>query len=555
MLRDRWRYLTVQLVLIGLLSATVWRVVHLQVLQKEFLISEGTSRWNRVEVIHAPRGMLTDRFGEPMAVSTPVTSIWADPRELDVADIAQLAQAADVSERTLNNRALQHKAFMYVRRHMNPDEAEQVLALGIPGVYGQQEYKRYYPAGEVSSHVVGFTDIDDRGQEGVELGFEAQLAGHSGKKQVIRDLIGRSVRDVEGLLPAEAGDNLSLTIDMRLQYLAYRELKKAILESGSSSGSVVMMDVHTGDILAMVNQPSYNPNDRSTMKPEALRNRAITDALEPGSVMKPLTMAIALEQGAIRANADINTSPGRYRLGQFTIRDFRNYGVLSATEIIQKSSNVGIVKVAENLDKVDYWQLLYDFGLGEAVGLGFPGEASGRLPSPMRWDSVIHGALAYGYGLAVTPVHLAQAYATLANDGQRVYANLVQGAGTGAVGEQVIRPETAATVLKMMESVVEPGGTATRARLDWYSVAGKTGTTHQVGSAGYEDEKYVSSFVGIAPANAPEIVTVIVVNDPPEDAYYGGEIAAPVFRGIMQQAMPILNIQPDQTPLLAERSP
>ena len=549
MMQTRWRFITVQVALLSLLAVVLWRVVYLQVLQKDFLIREGTSRWQRQEVVNAPRGMMIDRFGEPVAVSTPVISLWADPRELADDDIGVLAEAAGISEKTLRSRAQTHRAFMYIKRHLAPAEAELVLALHLPGVYSQKEYKRFYPAGEVASHIVGFTDVEDRGQEGLELAFDELLAPTNGRKEVIRDLLGRSVRDVGELAPAAAGKNLQLTIDLRLQYLAYRELKKAIAGSGAASGSVVMMDVATGEVLALVNQPGYNPNDRRKLDLAALRNRAITDQFEPGSVMKPITMAIALEDGLVAPTTKINTSPGYMKLGKFSIRDFRNYGMLTATQIIQKSSNVGIVKVSQDLDKNRYWQHLYEFGLGEALGLGYPGEVSGTLPNPMRWSKVTQGALAYGYGLAITPLHLAQAYATLANGGRRVHAQLVTNVRLPDGEQQVVSASTAKQVLAMMETVVHPGGTATRANLDWYSVAGKTGTTHKVGRDGYEESKYVSSFVGIAPATAPRVVTVVVINEPPENAYYGGETAAPVFKGIMQQALPLLHIRPDKRPL------
>ncbi|TCS41722.1 peptidoglycan D,D-transpeptidase FtsI family protein [Reinekea marinisedimentorum] len=552
--RASWRYTTVQIGLLALLSVTVWRVVYLQVLQKDFLISEGTSRWQRIEVVNAPRGMLTDRYGRAMAVSTPVISLWADPREINKADIPVLAKASGVSEKTLAYRADHHRAFMYIRRQMNPEEAQVVLDLGLKGVYGQKEYKRYYPAGEVAAQVVGFTDVDDHGQEGIELAFDAQLSATSGKKEVIRDLMGRSVRDVGELTASEAGDNLNLTIDLRLQYLAYRELKSAIAKTGAASGSVVMMDVKTGEVLALVNQPGYNPNDRSTITAEALRNRAVTDGFEPGSIMKPITMSIALEQGLVTPNSKINTSPGRLRLGKFSIRDFRDYGELTATEVIKKSSNVGIVKIAKDLDRDVFWQTLYNYGLGTTPGIGFPGEASGALPNPMRWDDVRQGALAYGYGLSVSPILMAQAYATLANGGKRVHARLIQNLTTVDDELQVVSERTANQVIEMMKTVVEPGGTASRAHLDWYSVAGKTGTSHKIGAQGYEDAKYTSSFVGIAPANNPQVVTVVVINEPPEDAYYGGEIPASIFNGVMTQALPLMNINPDQAPLLGEGS-
>lgn len=549
-----WRYVSVQLGLFVLLGLAIGRLVQLQVLQKNFLIAEGTSRWHRVELVNAPRGALTDRHGEPLAISTPVVSIWADPRELEPADLPQLASAAGVDAGLLRDRAALPRAFMYVRRHLTPVQADAVLNLKLPGVYAQREYRRYYPAGEVAAHLIGITDVDDRGLEGAERAFDDSLSAVPGKQEVIRDLLGRSVRAVAELKPAQRGEDLQLKLDLRLQYLAYRELKQAIATSGAVSGSVVMMDVHSGEILALVNQPGYNPNDRAMLDPAALRNRAITDLIEPGSVIKPLAMALALEQGLVTPNTSINTSPGYLQLGKFTIRDIRDYGRLSATEIIQKSSNVGMVKIARRLDKQSFWQGFYDFGFAEPIGLFFPGEANGSIPNPMRWSQVTQGALAYGYGLAITPLHLAQAYATLANGGKRVHAHLVDGVSTMQSGQQVVSATTAEQVLKMMQTAVQPGGTAQRAALEWYSVAGKTGTSQKVGAGGYEEAKYVASFVGIAPATAPQIVTVVVINEPPTESYYGGQVAAPVFREIMRQALPLLQISPDRVPSLTEPS-
>lgn len=542
-----WRFYFVQTALAALLAIVVWRVVSLQVLEKDFLIEQGTSRWQRVEVINAPRGMLTDRHGEPVAVSTPVVSVWADPRELREVDIPRLAEAANVSEKTLQARRQQHRAFMYINRHMTPGEADRILDQGIRGVYGLTEYKRYYPAGEVAAHVVGFTDIDDHGQEGVELAFEHQLGSKPGKKEVIRDLLGRAVRDV-GLIEApKAGQDLRLTIDLRLQYLAYRELKKAVTRLDALAGSVVIMDVRNGDVLAMVNQPGFNPNNREQLNPVATRNRAMTDQAEPGSVMKPISMAVALASQRFSTSSTIDTSPGYLRVGDYSIRDFRNYGVLDMTGIITKSSNVGIAKIAQQLDGQAMWETLYGLGFGQTTGIGYPGEAAGRLPNPINWHAVDKAAMSYGYGLAVTPLQLAQAYATLANDGRRVNARILMDSPI-VVGEQVVPEAVARQVLNMMETVVQPSGTGTRAALDWFSVAGKTGTTHKVGAQGYEDEKYMASFVGIAPADDPQVVAVIVINEPPTDSYYGGEAAAPVFRGIMDQALPLLGVQPDRIP-------
>lgn len=545
-----WRFYFVQTVLAALVLLVLWRVVSLQVLDKDFLIDQGTSRWQRIEVVNAPRGMLTDRHGEPVAVSTPVVSVWADPRELREQDLPVLAEVAQVPLRTLAARRQQHRAFMYISRHLAPEVAEKILDRDIAGVYGLTEYKRFYPAGEVAAHVVGFTDVDDHGQEGVELAFENELRSEPGRKEVIRDLLGRAVRDVGELQAPQPGRDLSLTIDLRLQYLAYRELKKAVTQFGARGGSVVVMDVATGDVLAMVNQPGFNPNDRAQLLPAATRNRAMTDQFEPGSVMKPLSMATALSSGLFSPTDVIDTSPGYLRLGEYTIRDFRNYGQLDLTGIITKSSNVGMARVAMQLDGQQMWETFYDLGLGQTTGIGYPGEVTGRLPNPLSWRPVEQGAMSYGYGLAVTPLQLAQAYATLANDGRRVNARILLDTPVQP-GEQVVSSEVAHEVLSMMETVVTPAGTGSRAALDWYSVAGKTGTVHKVGAQGYEDEKYISSFVGIAPAHDPQVVTVVVINEPPADHYYGGEVPAPVFRGIMNQALPLLGIQPDRIPAQA----
>jgi cell division protein FtsI (penicillin-binding protein 3) len=547
-----WRFHFVQIVLLALLAVVVWRVLSLQVLDKEFLIDQGTSRWQRVEVINAPRGMLTDRHGEPVAVSTPVVSVWADPRELSESDLDRLSASSGISVQTLSARRQQHRAFMYVTRHLSPDDAEKILSLGIPGVYGLTEYKRFYPAGEVAGHVVGITDIDDRGQEGIELAYDRQLQSRSGKKEVIRDLIGRSVRDVGELEAPKAGRDLSLTLDLRLQYLAYRELKKAVTQMGATGGSVVMMDVNTGDVLAMVNQPGFNPNNRFSLTANAMRNRAMTDAFEPGSVMKPISMAVALQSGQFQPATVVDTSPGFMKLGTYTIRDFRNYGELDLTGIITKSSNIGMARIALQLEGQDLWDMLYALGLGQSTGIGYPGEAVGRLPSQVEWRPVEQASMAYGYGLAVTPLQLAQAYSTLANGGRKVNARILMDTPV-QLGPQVLSESTSRQVMTMMESVVQPGGTGTAAALDWFSVAGKTGTVHKVGGEGYFDDRYISTFVGVAPAKNPEIVTVVVINEPPSDAYYGGQVAAPVFNGIMRQALPLLGTEPDQIPPQARR--
>lgn len=550
----KWRFTVVLVLLAALLSLLVGRVLALQVLDTErgsdFLQGQGDARSVRTEHIPAYRGVITDRSGEPLAVSTPVASIWINPRHLteDKQQLQQLAAAVGIPYRQLQNKIEdnQRRQFVYLRRHLSPQDAEKVVALGLPGVNLQREYKRYYPAGEVASHIVGFTNIDDQGQEGMELAYENWLRGEAGSKRVLKDLRGNIFRDIDQGKAAHSGKDLTLSIDMRLQYMAYRELKAAMSRVDAKSGSVVMLDSHTGEVLAMVNQPSYNPNNRRELKPASLRNRAMTDVFEPGSTVKPFTVVAALETGRFRSDTVIDTHPGYLRVGKKTLLDPVNYGAIDIATILAKSSQVGISKLALELDEQSVWEVFSRFGLGASTGSGFPGESPGVLPGRPTWRDIERVNFAFGYGLAVTPLQLAQAYSVFASGGVLRPATLLR-QDEVVEGEQIIEPEIANKMLTMLRSVTQEGGTATRAQLTTYSVAGKTGTVHKIGeTGGYADDRYMAVFAGMAPATKPRIVTVVMIDEPNLDRYHGGESAAPVFARVVSDAMRILDVKPDK---------
>ncbi len=537
-----------------LFALLVWRVLGLQVLDSDrgyaFLQDQGEARYVRSAEIPAYRGIVSDRRGEPLAVSTPVISLWANPQQLAKSGrIAELESALGLESGALSQRLENYadREFMYLQRHMTPPEARAVLRRKVPGVGGRREYQRYYPAGEVAAHVVGMTDVDDRGIEGMELAFEDWLKGASGRKQVIKDLHGEVVRDIGELRAAQPGRDLRLSIDLRLQYLAHRELQRAVTTAGAKAGTVVTLDSRTGEVLALVNYPTYNPNGRSGLKPGSARNRALTDVFEPGSTMKPLTLVAALESGLYTPDTVIDTSPGRVQVGSKVLLDPVNYGEMSVARIVAKSSQVGIVKIALNLDEQAVWQTFTRFGLGENPGTGFPGESAGVLPFRDRWRDIERATLAYGYGLAVTPLQLARAYAVLANQGRLVTPSLLWLENTAAVdARQVVDPRVARQVLEVLHGVTSEEGTASSARVEGFSVAGKTGTAHKVSSGGYADDRYLAFFAGIAPVRDPRLVTVVLIDEPRGDRYYGGEVAAPVFSRITEGALRLLNVVPDQ---------
>jgi cell division protein FtsI (penicillin-binding protein 3) len=543
---------TLVLVFFSMVAAALTaRAVHLQVLNKEFLNQQADTRHLRRERISAHRGTITDRNGEPLAISTPVDSVWANPKELAPAvdEVPQLARTLGLDPQLLMRRITRSmdKEFLYLKRHLSPEQAQQVLALKLPGVNVQREYRRYYPAGEVTGHLVGFTDIDDEGQEGLELAFNHWLGGESGAKRVLKDRLGRSVENVESIRPARHGKNLRTSIDLRIQYLAYRTLKAAIQSYNAESGSIVVLDVKTGEVLAIVNQPTYNPNDRSQFSAERYRNRAVTDIFEPGSSIKPLVVAAALESGEFRPSSIIDTAPGYVTVGAKTIEDRRNLGRVSLTTILARSSNVGVTKLAMSLQPDQLWQTMTEFGLGSLTSSAFPGESAGLLTHFSNWKPISQATLAYGYGVSVTALQLAQAYSALGNGG-RLYPVSLVALESPIDGQQVIAADNAAAVRRMLEEVVRPGGTGTKAAVAGYRVAGKTGTAWKFAAGGYSEDKYISIFAGLAPASDPQLAAVVVIDEPSGELYYGSDVAAPVFADVMTESLRLLAVPPDALP-------
>ncbi|PCJ30165.1 MAG: cell division protein [Moraxellaceae bacterium] len=533
------------------------RVVYLYVVDKDFLQHQGDKRVLRTEIIPAHRGIIKDRNNEPLAVSTPVTTIWANPKQLVSMQEKWplLAKHLDTSETRLRNRILsnQSKQFIYLRRHMTPQRANKILKMKLPGVHGLTEYRRYYPAGEVAAHVVGFTNIDEKGQEGIELAYDKVLNGKPGKKRVIKDLHGRVVKDIGLIKNAEPGQDITLSIDLRAQYLAYRELLTAVKEYKAAAGSAVAIDIETGEVLAMVNQPSYNPNNRSRKDVANFRNRAVTDLFEPGSTIKPFTVSAALESGRWKPDSLVNTAPGFVKVGRKRIRDMANYGVIDVGTIISKSSNVGVTKLALSLDPGAVSEYFSRLGFGQPTGIGFPGESAGYMPVKDRWRPIEVATLSYGYGLSVTALQLAQAYAVLGNGGIKHQTTLLKRDLSGNFDDeyliQVMDETVARDLLVMLEKVTGDKGTARRAKVPGYRVGGKTGTVHKVSAGGgYEDHKYTALFAGIAPINNPRIALVIVVDDPKGDRYYGGQVAAPIFSRIMAGLLRVKQVVPDRVP-------
>jgi cell division protein FtsI (penicillin-binding protein 3) len=544
------RLLFVKGVLLVGVAALVWRMGDLNLNQREFLQGQGDARYLRTVAIPAHRGMITDRNGEPLAISTPVKSVWANPQELSQAREAwpKLAGLLEIPVHDLEQLLTRRKdrEFVYLRRRVRPELADKVMALRVPGVALQPETRRYYPTGEVTAHVVGFTNVDDVGQEGIELMMNQRLRGTPGSKRVLKDRLGRIVENVESISEPRAGDDLQLSLDRRVQYLAYRELKAAVQRHHAKAGSAVVLDVTTGEVLAMVNQPAYNPNNRSDLSSARFRNRAVTDVFEPGSTMKPFTISAALESGRFRPTTPIDTSPGRLRLGGFTIRDSHDYGRIDVSTVIQKSSNVGASRIALALEPRRLWDMLSRFGFGYDTGSGFPGEAAGMLAAYQDWGEVRRATISYGYGLSVTPLQLARAYAILAADGlQRPLSFFKLDRENLPAGRQVLEPRVARQVRAMLERVVQRGGTGTRAAVAGYRVAGKTGTVRKASPSGYTEENYLSVFAGMAPASRPRLAMVVVVDRPDDGEYYGGVIAAPVFSRVMEGALRLLDVAPD----------
>lgn len=535
------------------------RAAYLQIYDYKFLRSEGQARQNRVIEIPAHRGSIFDRNGVPLAVSTPIETIWGVPMEMleNQALWNQLAATLNIRPETLGDRIIaaaeKGRGFMYLKRHVQPQVAEQVKALSMSGVSSLREYARYYPVGKAASHVVGFTNIDDKGVEGLELSYDSSwLKGESGKRRIVKDLTSREIESLEVISQAKPGKDLYLSIDKRLQYQAYIALEEAVRIHKASSGSLVVMDVNTGEILAMTNAPSYNPNNGAERVGVKKRNRAITDQFEPGSTMKPFTIAAALESGQFSPNDIVYTSPGYYKLGRYEIRDSKDYGWLDLRGIIRKSSNVGVTKVAQQLDPEQMWSIYDQFGFGRPPGSEYPGEVPGLLNHSSLWNTVEQTTLSYGYGLAASVLQLTRAYAAIANGGVMHQVSFIKRdkpeAGVRAISEKVSKQVTS-----MLESVVSEKGTGVRAKVPGFRVAGKTGTSYKSYSGGYDEDRYISVFAGFAPVSNPKFALVVVLHDPSSGEHYGGSVAAPVFSKVMGDALRILGVKPDDWASLASQ--
>jgi cell division protein FtsI (penicillin-binding protein 3) len=531
----------------GVLAA---RAMYLQVWNSDYLREQGDARHLRVVEDASHRGMIVDRNGEPLAISTPVDSVWVNPAEFsrEREQGRALSKLLGISYQDLSNQLGKYagREFMYLKRQVTPDVADRVMALQIPGVALQREYRRYYPAGAVASHVVGFTNVDDHGQEGLELAYDAWLRGVPGRKRVLKDRFGNLVEVAESLSLPTTGKDLVTSIDRRIQYLAYRELKAAVEAHHARAATAIVLDARTGEVLALVNEPSFNPNNRGQLRSGAFRNRAVTDVFEPGSTIKPFTIAAALESGRFSPTTRIDTAPGFVKVGRNVVHDTHNYGTLTLSQIIEKSSNVGASKVALALDKTHLWAKFRQMGFGSETGSGLPGESVGILNSPARWVPIEQASVSFGYGISVTALQLARAYAAIANGGTLLPVSLVR-LDAQPTGERVMSETVARQIRAMLETVVSSEGTGAAARVPHYRVAGKTGTAHKLVGSEYGTDTYVASFVGFAPASDPRLVMVVMVDSPSQGGYYGGEVAAPVFARVMAGALRLMNVPPDGT--------
>ena len=547
--RARWRGVALLVTFaLGALSLE-GRLLYLQLVNKKFLTEQANDRQIRVVQIPAHRGSLFDRYGEPLAVSTPMDSVTANPQELkDALDrLPELAAALGQDEDALARKVTSSldREFLFLDRQLPPAKAEQVLRLGLPGVSTAREYKRYYPAGEVTGHVLGFTDVDDAGQEGLEAALNLRLKGENGSKRIQQDRLRRAIKDVELIKSMQPGRDLRLSIDLRLQYLAYRELLVAVNESHAKSGSVVILDPATGEVLAMVNQPSYNPNNRSEYVADHYRNRAVTDIFEPGSSFKPFVMSAALEGGKYNPHTIVDTNPGVLMIGNSRITsDHSNLGRVELTTVLAQSSNVGAARVALTMEPNDIWRVLSGFGIGRLTGSGLPGESPGILHDPKHWPTVTQATMAYGYGVSVTALQLARGYAAIAAGGVLRPVSLLA-IDEPPPGERVVSAETAREMIGMLEAVVLPSGTGRRAAVHNYRIAGKTGTARKAAAGGYDEDNHGAIFAGIAPASRPRLVVVVTIEEPQGSAYYGGDVAAPVFANIVSGALRVLAVPPD----------
>ncbi|MQY52287.1 penicillin-binding protein 2 [Rhodocyclus tenuis] len=541
-----WRSRMVALLIIAAFAALIGRSFYLQVLNNDFLQEKGDSRYRRDLEISASRGRISDRNGDILAVSTPMKSIWAIPADarLSPEQSQQLARLLETDPKELARKLASDKSFIFLHRQIPPETAEKIAALKLPGIGQNTEYRRYYPTGEMTAHMVGFTGIDGKGLEGVELAFQNQLLGHPGSRSVIKDRRGQIVEDVGSIRPPQDGEDIRLALDSKIQYLAYSQLKQAIEQNRAKAGGIAVIDARSGEVLALANWPTYNPNNRESLSGGQLRNRAVTDAFEPGSTLKPFTIALALEKGRVRFDTQIDCAPGKLTIGTATISDSHPHGPLTVAQVIQKSSNVGAAKIAAMLAPQEMWDMFDEVGFGQVPELGFPGEVTGRLRPWKRWRPIEQATMSYGHGISVSLIQLARAYTVFARDGELIPLSLTRQEPGVLKGTQVFSPQTVREVRAMLEMAVLPGGTALKAQVPGYRVAGKTGTAHKLEGGVYAD-RYVASFVGMAPATEPRLIVAVMIDEPSAGKYYGGEVAAPVFSSVMGAALRTLGVPAD----------
>ena len=542
-----WRARFVLFALVAAFGVLAGRAVYLQAVNADFLQMKGASRFSRVLEVPATRGRILERNGEAVAISTPVKSIWAIPEDVQAspAQVKSLATLLNVDPAELQKKFSDTtRDFVYLKRQIPPEQAERIAELGLPGIYSQREYRRYYPGGDGMAHVIGFTGVGDEGQEGIELAFQSSLAGKAGSRRVIKDRRGSIVEDLESIRAAQDGKDLTLSVDGKIQNIAFGALKSAVEFHKAKAGAIVVLDVRSGEVLALANMPSYNPNNRGKLTGAQLRNRVMTDIFEPGSPLKPFTVALAVDEGRVRPDTMIQTAPGKLTIANHTISDAHASGLLSVAQVIQKSSNVGAAKIALGLPKEDMWDLFKRVGFGAQPALGFPGEAQGKVRDWKTWRPIEQATMSYGHGISVSLIQLARAYSIFARDGELAPLTLVR-SDMPVAGRRVISAETARAVREMLEMAVQPGGTAPRARVMGYRVAGKTGTAHKLENGGYAAHKYISSFVGFAPVSDPRLVIAVMIDEPSNGQYYGGAVSAPVFSQVMQGALRSLGVPPD----------
>ena len=557
-----WRSRLMALLILACFAVLIGRSFYLQVLNNDFLQEKGESRYRRDLEISASRGRISDRNGDVLAVSTPMKSVWAIPGDakLSAEQMKQLAGLLEMNAKELQRKLASDKPFVFLQRQLPPEVASKVAALKLPGIGQDKEYRRFYPTGEMTAHIVGFTGVDDKGLEGVELAFQSQLLGHPGSRSVIKDRRGQIVEDVGSIKPPQDGRDIRLSLDSKIQYLAYSHLKQAVTDFNAKAGGVVVIDTKTGEVLALANWPTYNPNNRERLTGAQLRNRAVTDTYEPGSVMKPFTAALALENSKVRFDTVINCAPGRLTIGSATISDAHPHGALTVAQVIQKSSNVGTAKIAAMLAPEQMWNMFDAMGLGQPPGLGFPGEVTGRLRPWKSWRPIAQATMSYGHGLSVSLMQLARAYTVVAREGDLLPLSLTKADAAPVSTTPVFSQQTAREVRAMLEMAVQPGGTAPKAQIPGYRVGGKTGTAYKIEGGQYV-RKYVASFVGLAPVSDPRLIVAVMIDEPSSGAHYGGDVAGPVFARVMSGALRTLGIAPDMpavqvaqsTPLVKEK--